>query len=411
MRKLLFVPADPRISQALEQGLRSQRERWQWCIASNAGIAEDRLAENDLDGVVADLGWDTGRAILIKARESFPEVARIGVVSPGQLKIPRPSPAYVQQVISNLLDLRELDVAVERSCRLRDVLRGERICQTVGELGELPSAPAVYLELMENLEQADVSVGEIAEIIEGDAAISAKLLQMVNSSVFRTSREIATIKMAAGFLGLEVVKNLVLSLGAFQAFESLPAMHDFSLSALQAHGRFTAAIAGQLGLAKDVRDAAIVASLLHDIGKLVLAYKMPDRFARLVARARTEKRALYRIEEELWGITHAEVGAYLLGLWGLPIRVTEAIAYHHAPSSVPHHSFDAVAGVYVANLLAHENDGSAEPRECDLALLETLGVANQLPSWKEMATRTSLLQQEGLQRGLESNAKQRVPVS
>ena len=113
---------------------------------------------------------------------------------------------------------------MERSCRLRDLLRGERICQTIGELGELPSAPTVYLELMEKLNQPEASVGEIAEIIEGDAGTSAKLLQLVNSIVFRTSREIVTVRMAASFLGLDVIKNLVLSSEAFQAFERLPAI-------------------------------------------------------------------------------------------------------------------------------------------------------------------------------------------
>lgn len=373
-------------------------------------MARDFLACNDLDAVVADLGWETGHAILIKARESFPEVARIGAISSGQAKTPGLCPAYVQQTVSDLLDLSELNESVERSCRLRDVLRGERICQIVGELGELPSAPSVYLELMQRLNQPDASVGEIAEIIEGDAAISAKLLQMVNSSVFRTSREIVTVKMAAGFLGLGVVKNLVISVGAFQAFETLPAISDFSLGELQAHGRLTAAIVGQLGLAKDVRDAAIVAALLHDIGKLVLAYKMPDRFARLLARARTEKLPLYRIEEELWGITHAEVGAYLLGLWGLPNVVTEAIAYHHAPSSVAHHGFDAVAAVYVANLLAHEVDASRESQGWDLALIESLGVADRLLEWKDMAARTILLQHESPQRAAESKSRPRVSV-
>ncbi len=162
--------------------------------------------------------------------------------------------------------------------------------------------------------------------------------------------------MAASFLGLEVVKNLVLSLGVFKAFENLPAIAEFSLEEMQAHSRLTAAIAQRLGLSKEAQDAAVVASLLHDIGKLVLAYKMPNRFARLLASAKSEQRPLYRIEEELWGITHAEVGAYLLGLWGLPIQVTEAIAYHHTPSAVPHRGFDAISAVYIANLLAHESD-------------------------------------------------------
>jgi putative nucleotidyltransferase with HDIG domain len=220
-----------------------------------------------------------------------------------------------------------------------------------------------------------------------------------------------TIRMAASFLGLDVIKNVVLSMETFQAFEKIPAIPGFSLDELQAHCRFTAAIIGQMQLPNDVRDAAIVAALLHDIGKLVIAYKMPDRFARLVARANAEQKPLYRIEEELWGITHAEVGAYLLGLWGLPIRVTEAIAYHHSPSAVPHQRFDALAAVYVANLLAHETEGSATNLEWDLGFLESFGVAGQLPDWRTMVSEMALLQQDSSQSPLEPKSKQRIPVA
>lgn len=409
MRRLLFAAADPRTSQALEATLCGRQEIRQWQVVANLEEAQSRLVEGDWDVLVAELGTETGCAILQRARESFPDVARIGVALRSQLKALHL--CLVQQAVSNLSDLQELEVAVERSCRLRDLLRGERICRTLGELGELPQAPGVYLELMKRLDQPDTSVGEIAEIIEGDVGMSAKLLQVVNSIVFRTSREIVTVKMAASFLGLEAVKNLVLSLGAFQAFENLPEVPEFSLPDLQVHSRLTAAIAGQLPLSKDVRDAAIVAALLHDIGKLVLLYKMPYRFVRLLARARAEQRPLHQIEEELWGITHAEVGAYLLGLWGLPVRVTEAIAYHHGPAAVPHRRFDAVAGVYAANLLAHQNDGGAESRGWDMDLLGDLGVTGQLPAWREMAQRTRALDKEGLQRATESQGRQRVPVS
>jgi putative nucleotidyltransferase with HDIG domain len=313
------------------------------------------------------------------------------VVTSHQLRAPHPS--FVHQVLCDPLDLRELEVALERSCRLRDLLRGERICQTVGELGELPSAPGVYLALVEKLNRPETSVGEIAELIEGDVGTSARLLQLVNSIVFRTSREIVTVKMAASFLGLDVIKNVVLSMEAFQAFQKIPAIPGFSLDELQAHCRFTAAMAGQLPLPADVRDAAIVAALLHDIGKLVLAYKMPDRFARLLARARAEQKPLYQVEEEQWGITHAEVGAYLLGLWGLPLRVTESIAYHHAPATVPHQRFDALSALYVANLLAHEMEGTPGDRKWDLQFLEGIGVASQLPGWKTMARELAGAQQ------------------
>jgi putative nucleotidyltransferase with HDIG domain len=361
----------------------------------DGATAQKQLAEREWDAVVAHLASEQGVSLLREARESFPEAVRIGVVMHRQLRAPHPS--FVHQVVSDPLDLKELEAALERSCRLRDLLRGERICQTVGELGELPSAPGVYLELVAKLNSPDTSVGEIAEIIQGDVGTCARLLQLVNSIIFRTSREIVTVKMAAGFLGLDVIKNVVLSMAAFQAFEKIPAIPGFSLDDLQAHCRLTAAIAGQMELPLDVRDAAIVAALLHDIGKLVLAYKMPDRFARLVARARAEQKPLYQIEEELWGITHAEVGAYLLGLWGIPLPVTEAIAYHHAPSSVPHQRFDALVALYVANLLAHEGargEPTALDRPWDLGLLEAMGVAPELPRWKTMAREMANAQQE-----------------
>ena len=394
MRKLLFAPADSRTSKAWESALYSYKDTWEAHVVLDGAAAHKQLGEMEWDAVVSHLASESGTSLLIKARECFPEAVRIGVVTPGRLRSPHPS--FVHQVVAEPLDFKELKVAVERSCRLRDLLRGERICQIVGELGELPSAPSVYLELVEKLNRQETSIGEIAEIIEGDVGTSARLLQLVNSIIFRTTREIVTVKMAASFLGLDVIKNVVLSMEAFQAFQKIPTIPGFSLDELQAHCRLTAAIAGRMQLSNDVRDAAIVGALLHDIGKLVLAYKMPDRFARLVAHAEAEQKPLYQAEEELWGITHAEVGAYLLGLWGLPLRVTEAIAYHHAPSTVPHQRFDGLAALYVANLLAHEHEGDANERAWDLAFLESVGVVGRLPDWKAMAREMALAQQEAV---------------
>lgn len=408
MRKLLFVPVDPRSSQALAEALRAPRTEWQCYLASSPEAARQRLSEKDLDAVVADLDTESGRALLAQARASFPEVARIGVVPHKHLKVPQLGVAH--QVVSSFTDFPDLEAAIERSCRLRDLLRGERICRTLGELGELPPAPGVYLRLMEKLHAPDASVAEAAAIIEGDVGTSAKLLQVVNSVVFRTSREIVTVKMAASFLGLDVIKSVVLSLEAFQSFGKLPGVPNFSLTELQVHCRLAASLAGQMPLPADARDAAIVAALLHDIGKLVLAYKMPERFARLLAHARSECRPLWRVEEELWGITHAEVGAYLLGLWGLPIPVTEAIAFHHAPWSVPPRAFDPIAAVYAANLLAHEAEGLPQDGEWNLDFLQSVGVAAQLPAWKTLAQRAAAPAADSTVRSSSSDAKQRVPV-
>jgi HD-like signal output (HDOD) protein len=386
MLKILFVQPNLQNSQALEAALIPQRGEWEMCFVSDAEAALHHLEMVPQDVIVADLASESDKSLLARVRESFPEVVRIGLVHQTHSRLRHLS--IVHQFLLRPFDVRELEVAVERSCKLRDLLQGELICSTLGKLEELPAAPTVYLRLLEKLNQEpEVSVDEVAEIVEADPAISAKLLQLVNSAIFRTSCEIATVRLAASYLGLNAVKDLVLSTEVFRAFENSKPIPGFSVEELQIHGRLTAKIAGRMHLPASTRDAAIVASLLHDIGKLVLAWKMPDRFARLLARAREQNQPLYQVEEELWGITHAEIGAYLLGLWGLPIGVTEAIAFHHSPSRVPHCRFDAIAAVYMANLLAHDHDGSVQGGHSlrDLSLLQNLGVADQLPSWEEIA--------------------------
>lgn len=410
MKRLLFVPADPQVCEGLRTKLIKRQAEWQGEVILLAEVSKDSLAKNSWDAVVTDLGVDGGRALLVQARHEFPEIARIGVVKHAHRDVTQL--ALAQQIVPSFAELSELDIAVQRCCGLRDLLRGERICRTIGELGELPSAPSVYLELMSRIDGPDGSVAEVAEVIEKDAGISAKLLQIVNSPVFRTSREILTVKMAAGFLGLDVVKNVLLSVEAFQAFEHLQGVAGFSFSALQAHCRLTAAIASRMSLSNEVRDTAVVAALLHDVGKLVLASKAQDRFGRIFARAKAEGQPLYRVEEELWGITHAEVGAYLMGLWGLPTQVTEAIAYHHSPSTVPPRPLDALGCVYVANCLAHEIEDGKEKLDWDKNYLNAWGGLHRVDGWR-LEAREALHAQQGVsaKQNSSANRRQRIPVS
>jgi HD-like signal output (HDOD) protein len=399
MRKLLFVEEDPGRCKALELALHSYQDRWQMGFATSAKSAQHEVEETSWDVIVADLMSVTGRSVLAEVRTSSPESVRIGLVDRMQSSLPHIS--YLHQFITKPIDPKELEVAVDRSCKLKELLEGELISRTIGALGELPSAPSVYLKVVEKLDEPDVSIDEVAEIVSGDIAISARLLQLANSALFRTSREIATVRMAASYLGLSTLRNLVLASEVFRAFADAPPISGFSVEGLQTHARLTAGIVASMDLPKDVQNGAAVAALLHDIGKLVLACKMPDRFARLLARASERNQPLYQVEEELWGITHAEIGAYLLGLWGLPLSITEAVAYHHSPGRVPHYRFDAVAAVYVANLLAHDHENSTtDRRTCwDLTLVEDLGIADRIPDWKTLTQRL-VAQQRQVSQGL-----------
>ena len=389
MKRILLVDDKPKNLEDLKLTLCPQD---QWVIAPvpDGEAALAALETGPFDVIVTDMrtAGVNGTSLLSCVQRQFPEVVRIGISQ--QMKTPL-QVSMAHQILPAPCDSAKLRVAVERSCKLKDLLNGEAICRTVGALGELPSIPKVYQELTQALEKPDIALNEVATIVEQDIAISAKLLQLGNSAIFQTTGDFATIKAAVSYLGLNMIKNMVLSMEVFRVFDGAEKIAGFSLEALQSHGQLVAKIVAQLPLAKQIADTAIVAALLHDIGKLVLAWKMPRRFARFRAVSREENRPLYQVEEELWGITHAEIGAYLLGLWGLPQSITEAVAYHHAPTRVPHLDFDAVGAVYVANLLAHGQANSAPDHileahaEMDLPFLQDLGLIDQLSGWQAMA--------------------------
>jgi HD-like signal output (HDOD) protein len=199
------------------------------------------------------------------------------------------------------------------------------------------------------------------------------------------------IQTAVSYLGINTLKNLVLSVEIFRAFKPQRDLPGFSLEKLQLHAQLTAHIAARLPVPKHLADIAVVAGMLHDVGKLIMAWKLSERFEKMLEEARGAHCPVYKVEEREYGFSHAEIGAYLLGLWGLPYSVVEGVALHHGPNRVPHQNFDAISAVYAANLLAHELEQSSSggPAVYDLENYHeefaTLGVGEMLPEWRAMA--------------------------
>ena len=274
---------------------------------------------------------------------------------------------------------------------LASPLSDESIRRTVTGLGDLPSLPRTYEALTLALADPDTSLQKVAQIVEQDVGISAKVLQLVNSAFFGIAHSMTNIQSAVSYLGINTLKNLVLSVEIFRAFKPKKDLPGFSLEKLQHHAQLTAHIAARLPVPKHLVDVAVVASMLHDVGKLILAWKLSDHFAEVLAAALAVSSPAYQAEERADGFSHAEIGAYLLGLWGLPYTIVEAVALHHGPNRVPHQHFDAISAVYAANLLAHELEqpSGSGPNPYDLENykeeFETLGVWEMIPEWRELA--------------------------
>jgi HD-like signal output (HDOD) protein len=293
-----------------------------------------------------------------------------------------------------------LRVTVDRACELKDLLGSDLILRTVGAMRELPTLPRTYAAMVQALADSDVGMDHIARIVEQDMSLAARILQLVNSALFGLPQRISTVRTAVSYLGTDIIRNLVLSVEAFRAFDGVAAIGGYSLEGIHAHAFFTARIASRLPTEKSVKETAGAAALLHDVGRLVLMARLPKEFAGVAGLARRQGRPLHDVEKEVVGVTHAEIGAYLLGLWGLPLPIVEAVAYHHNPSQVPHQVFDCLAAVHVADALAHTQEsmppGAGFVPPClDRQYLANLGVADRIAEWQSMAAEVAAEQNGG----------------
>ena len=393
MTRILFVDDEIKVLEGLQRMFRSQRKDWEMSFAVGGQTALTMLEASTFDVIVSDMrmpGIDSATLLEI-AREKYPGALRIILSGFTELESSYRAVHVAHQFLLKPCDPDTLCQAIDRATSLIEVLDSQRLARLVGSLQELPSLPRIYDELRRALSDPGTSIDQVARIVERDVAISAKVLQLVNSAFFGVSRPVSNIETAVSYLGMPILQNLVLSVEAFRMFHAKAAIPGFSLDQFHHHSQLSARIASGIVRTANISNAVVVGGLLHDIGKLVLAERAPEQFPMAIKGVQEQGRPLFTIEEELIGVSHAEVGAYLLRLWGLPSPVAEAVAHHHHPKRVPHEKLDMISAVYLVNLLAHEHSG-AKPVPAaqgsavvELAILAIPEISENLPEWHAMA--------------------------
>lgn len=392
MKNILFVDDEPNILEALKCSLRKQRKNWTmvFAVGGEAGLRE--LEERPFDVLVTDMrmpGID-GATLLRRAQDLQPEMVRIVLSGYAEEEAVLRTLPVAHQFLNKPCEAGVLENVIERACNVQLLLNDPGIRARIGRIDALPALPRNYIALNKALADDYANLQDIARVIEQDIGMSAKLLQIVNSAFFGLGRKLASIPDAIAYLGLHVIKTLVLSVEVFRTFEGKNLSAAVELESIHEHSQLTARIAKRLSPNPDAGKDAFAAAILHDVGQLILATWLPKLIAESVETARATRAPLHQVEHELHGFSHAEVGAYLLGRWGLPYPIIEAVAYHHRPECVPQSGFDLLSAVHIADLLAYEIGGVREAdAEChaslDPAYLERLGVAGELPRWREIA--------------------------
>ena len=395
MRRILFVDDQQVVLNAHGEAMKKYREGVETLFAVGAEAALELVRNQPIDVVIADMhmpGID-GTMLLKAIKEDHPDIVRIMLCPLSEIDSVFVALPVSHQILAKPIDADTLYNTIERIYTLRALLT-ESLRKRIGALQQLPSVPTVYFEMMSAMTRLDVSATKIARIIEKDAAMAAKTLQLVNSACFGVSRRITSVDQAVAHLGMDQVRDLSLNVHMFAALEPTAMRAGFSFDTEQEHTLLTAKVVRRIVTnPRQVRNA-FTAALLHDIGNLILAVCDSENYKKVVKVCAASNRPQHEVEAEILGVTHAEVGAYLLGLWGLPHPIVEAVAYHHNPSAALERSFDIPTAVSLANALVEE---LTEDRPLAIAHhLESLKVSGRIDRWRAIAREESQRVNPGL---------------
>jgi HD-like signal output (HDOD) protein len=358
---ILFVDDDAFVLKGLQRVLRLRYPEWKMDFVTSGQAALSALAERDFDAIVSDMYMPNmdGDELLAEVRRRHPGLARIMLSGQAGDETVLRLLGPVHQFLSKPCTPEALNEALSRVLTLRDRVTRPEVRDLVGGVDKLPSLPRTFRELIEALNSPDTSLEQIGDILSRDVAMTAKLLQLVNSSFFGFTQRVTSTSHAASLLGMNLIKSLVLSVGVFAQYRQedlagfrLERLVDDSLRV----GVLAEQIARELNEAPEIAAEAALAGAVHAIGQLVLAGGMPQRYAKIRATGRETRQELREVERQALGATHAEIGGYLLETWGLASSIEEAVAFHHEPYLASSTNSDVLAAVYLADVLVHREN-------------------------------------------------------
>lgn len=227
----------------------------------------------------------------------------------------------------------------------------------IARVEDLPTLPRTVLRITELVNDPRASAKDLSIIITDDQVLTARLLKLVNSSFYGFPQRVSTVTGAIVLLGFDAIRNLLLTTSVLDLFPARIAKVRRDQEQLWDHSLGCAIGAKSIGnfLRHEKLEELFVAGLLHDIGKIVEMMFLPDEFARITERVRTESVLISSAEHDLLGCTHADIGRLLAERWNLPVKLVGVIAGHHTPAAAGPFALDASI-VHLADIFTRALD-------------------------------------------------------
>jgi HD-like signal output (HDOD) protein len=380
--RILFVDDEKNVLEGLRRSMHSMRSEWSMAFASGGAEALAMMQQSPPDVIVTDMRMPgmNGRDLLMEVKRLYPQAVRLVLSGYADSTSVMQVAGLAHQYLSKPCEGAVLKAALARTFALRKLLQDQTLLRRIGRAESLPSLPSVYQRIVSCLQGPDPELADIARIISSDVVMTAMVLKLANSAFFGAKQTFRTADRAVSFLGVDTIAGLVLAHSIFNEF-AIAGRAGLSLEQLWDHSLQTAtgvrALARYEKWGPERAEEAFLAGVVHDLGKLVLASRAApaDNGAELPRDPASAS----------WDENHAQVGAYLLGLWGFSDSLIEAIAYHHTPSKSAAGKLDLAGLLHVADRLAHSSSpGSDALTEADLEVgyLDSIGLSGRLIEWQ-----------------------------
>lgn len=389
--RVIFVDDDVMLINGLRCMLMDMQDEWEMHFANSGKQALELMEQHQFDVIVSDMRMPvmSGAALLKEVKRLYPQMIRFILSGYSEEKMVLETISATDQFLNKPCNEDELKTSIRESLEARRIFNNNQVSEVITQMKYLPTMPELYLKLKRLLGDPNSSLKEISEMISLDISIAAKVLQLVNSAFFGLRHRIVDIHQATVYLGIKTIKAVIIMADVFAEFTE-EEIEIFRIDRLYHHcivvGNISRVIAADIS--DKLVDSASMAGLLHDIGKIVLIRNYFDKYKDCYVNSAEIKKPVWMLEQNFVGIKHADVGGYLMSIWGIPSDIVRAILFHHKYSEAGESlSLDNI--VQIANILYHiaiSDDAAAEDISYYYKSLKCFDLPDaQLQEWQEKA--------------------------
>lgn len=378
--KILLVDDEKHALRGVSRLIESEVDGWQVETAMSGAAALEMLDAETFNVIVSEMqmsGMD-GATLLSIVEKRHPKVVRVVLSGQADRQTVLSAVKPMHQYLSKPCDLNQLIRILKRAEIYQDTISSTAVLDAIGKANCLPSLPNIVRDISDAMACENWTSRSIANVIEKDPLLSARILQVANSAIFALAQPVLNVEQGVALIGSDVIQSLALSQVISErrtadsaalttsmlfnhCFHVAVLAKEFSRRAYPSHNEIGPAFSG---------------ALLHDIGKLVLMDAFPDQYPELLSASSAQHRPSWELESERLDATHQSVGAYLLELWGVPTSLVEVVGSHHDFDACAHGTH-ASQIVYGANWLSRGGD--------EMHIAQGLEVANHSECARQFA--------------------------